>query len=44
MPFADSSFDLIWSLESGEHMPDKHKARSRRGNRKKQACLRGKLP
>lgn len=25
MPFADESFDLIWSLESGEHMPDKVK-------------------
>lgn len=25
MPFADNSFDLIWSLESGEHMPDKVK-------------------
>ncbi len=25
MPFADSSFDLVWSLESGEHMPDKMK-------------------
>ena len=23
MPFADNSFDLVWSLESGEHMPDK---------------------
>jgi tocopherol O-methyltransferase len=23
MPFKDSSFDLVWSLESGEHMPDK---------------------
>jgi tocopherol O-methyltransferase len=23
MPFADNSFDLLWSLESGEHMPDK---------------------
>lgn len=23
MPFEDESFDLIWSLESGEHMPDK---------------------
>ena len=23
MPFADSAFDLVWSLESGEHMPDK---------------------
>ncbi len=22
-PFPDASFDLIWSLESGEHMPDK---------------------
>jgi tocopherol O-methyltransferase len=25
MPFADDSFDLVWSLESGEHMPDKLK-------------------
>lgn len=25
MPFADNSFDLIWSLESGEHMPQKSK-------------------
>jgi tocopherol O-methyltransferase len=25
MPFADNSFDLVWSLESGEHMPDKAK-------------------
>ncbi|MBD3883064.1 methyltransferase domain-containing protein [Phormidium tenue FACHB-886] len=25
MPFADRSFDLVWSLESGEHMPDKQK-------------------
>ncbi|KAI8476071.1 MAG: gamma-tocopherol methyltransferase [Monoraphidium minutum] len=24
-PFADGSFDLVWSLESGEHMPDKKK-------------------
>lgn len=23
MPFADDSFDLVWSMESGEHMPDK---------------------
>jgi tocopherol O-methyltransferase len=23
MPFSDNSFDLAWSLESGEHMPDK---------------------
>jgi len=23
MPFDDSSFDLVWSLESGEHMPNK---------------------
>ncbi|MBD2578756.1 methyltransferase domain-containing protein [Oscillatoria sp. FACHB-1406] len=22
-PFPDESFDLVWSLESGEHMPDK---------------------
>ncbi|CAM9726581.1 unnamed protein product [Chrysoparadoxa australica] len=22
-PFADNSFDLIWSMESGEHMPEK---------------------
>ena len=25
MPFSDASFDLVWSLESGEHMPDKVK-------------------
>jgi tocopherol O-methyltransferase len=25
LPFADNSFDLVWSLESGEHMPDKAK-------------------
>lgn len=25
MPFEDNSFDLVWSLESGEHMPDKDK-------------------
>lgn len=25
MPFGDDSFDLVWSLESGEHMPDKTK-------------------
>ena len=25
MPFEDNSFDLVWSLESGEHMPDKSK-------------------
>lgn len=24
-PFPDNSFDLVWSLESGEHMPDKKK-------------------
>jgi tocopherol O-methyltransferase len=23
LPFPDQSFDLVWSLESGEHMPDK---------------------
>ena len=23
MPFASDSFDLVWSMESGEHMPDK---------------------
>ncbi|MBD2363815.1 methyltransferase domain-containing protein [Anabaena minutissima FACHB-250] len=23
MPFDDNTFDLVWSLESGEHMPDK---------------------
>jgi tocopherol O-methyltransferase len=25
MPFADDSFQLVWSLESGEHMPDKER-------------------
>ncbi len=25
MPFADNSFDFVWSLESGEHMPEKAK-------------------
>jgi tocopherol O-methyltransferase len=25
MPFEDNNFDLVWSLESGEHMPDKSK-------------------
>ncbi len=25
MPFVDQSFDWVWSLESGEHMPDKAK-------------------
>jgi len=25
MPFDDEAFDLVWSLESGEHMPDKKK-------------------
>lgn len=25
MPFEPDSFDLVWSLESGEHMPDKNK-------------------
>jgi tocopherol O-methyltransferase len=25
MPFADHQFDLVWSLESGEHMADKQK-------------------
>ncbi|MBD1849676.1 methyltransferase domain-containing protein [Leptolyngbya sp. FACHB-711] len=24
-PFPDNSFDFVWSLESGEHMPDKQK-------------------
>lgn len=24
-PFADGAFDLVWSMESGEHMPDKRK-------------------
>ncbi|KAK9714258.1 hypothetical protein RND81_06G082200 [Saponaria officinalis] len=24
-PFADGQFDLVWSMESGEHMPDKRK-------------------
>jgi len=25
MPFDDDEFDLVWSLESGEHMPDKRR-------------------
>jgi tocopherol O-methyltransferase len=25
IPFADDTFDFVWSLESGEHMPDKVK-------------------
>jgi len=25
LPFADNRFDLVWSLESGEHFPDKAK-------------------
>jgi tocopherol O-methyltransferase len=25
LPFASGSFDLVWSLESGEHMPDKRR-------------------
>jgi tocopherol O-methyltransferase len=24
-PFADGSFDLVWSMESGEHMPEKER-------------------
>lgn len=24
-PFSDGQFDLVWSMESGEHMPDKKK-------------------
>lgn len=24
-PFPDGQFDLVWSMESGEHMPDKKK-------------------
>lgn len=24
-PFPDGQFDLVWSMESGEHMPDKTK-------------------
>lgn len=26
-PFGDGQFDLVWSMESGEHMPDKTKVR-----------------
>jgi len=25
MPFANDTFDFVWSMESGEHMPDKEK-------------------
>lgn len=24
-PFPDGEFDLVWSMESGEHMPNKKK-------------------
>jgi hypothetical protein len=24
-PFPDGQFDLVWSMESGEHMPEKRK-------------------
>lgn len=27
-PFPDGQFDLVWSMESGEHMPDKKKVHS----------------
>lgn len=27
-PFPDAQFDLVWSMESGEHMPDKRKVSS----------------
>ncbi len=27
-PFPDGKFDLVWSMESGEHMPDKAKVLS----------------
>nr|CAD1818582.1 unnamed protein product [Ananas comosus var. bracteatus] len=27
-PFPDGQFDLVWSMESGEHMPDKRKSLS----------------
>lgn len=27
-PFPDGQFDLVWSMESGEHMPDKKKVDS----------------
>ena len=26
MPYEDDTFDLCWSMESGEHMPDKRYA------------------
>ena len=26
LPFPNASFDIVWSLESGEHMPDKVRA------------------
>lgn len=29
-PFPDGKFDLVWSMESGEHMPDKKKVPSLR--------------
>ena len=30
-PFADRTFDFVWSMESGEHMPDKRCARCAAG-------------
>ena len=27
-PFPDGQFDLVWSLDSGQHMPDKKKVDS----------------
>lgn len=33
MPFGDREFDLVWSMESGEHMPDKRWGRGGAGGR-----------
>lgn len=53
-PFPDSSFDLVWSMESGEHMPDKKwvalgggepgQARYNSLGRKASSCVKGKWP
>lgn len=40
-PFADDTFDLAWSLESGEHMPDKKCALHLLGHCERLKCRPG---